>query len=45
MVATLTQALGLIAIALGVGFVYPPAGLIVAGIGLTLFGLALERSK
>jgi hypothetical protein len=45
MVATLTQALGLVAIALGVGFVYPPAGLIVAGIGLTLFGLALERSK
>jgi hypothetical protein len=45
MVATLTQALGLIAIALGVGFIYPPAGLIVAGIGLTLFGLALERSK
>lgn len=45
MLATLTQALGLVAIAIGVGFIYPPAGLIVAGIGLTLFGLALERSK
>jgi len=45
MLATLTQALGLAAIAIGVGFIFPPAGLIVAGIGITLFGLALERSK
>lgn len=32
-------------IALGVGLAYPPAGVVVAGVGMVLFGLALERSK
>lgn len=34
-------ALGALAIAVGVALVFPPAGLIVAGIALVLFGLYL----
>jgi hypothetical protein len=41
--ATLLQALGAAAIASGVGVIYWPAGLIIAGVFLILFGLAAER--
>ncbi len=43
MVANALQVGGLIAVAVGAGLVFVPAGLIVAGIGAVLFGLALER--
>lgn len=43
MVANVLQIGGLIAVAVGAGLVFVPAGLIVAGIGAVLFGLALER--
>ncbi len=43
MVANVLQIGGLIAMAVGAGLVFVPAGLIVAGIGAVLFGLALER--
>ena len=43
MVANVLQVGGLIAVAVGAGLVFVPAGLIVAGIGAVLFGLALER--
>lgn len=43
MVANVLQVGGLIAVAVGAGLVFVPAGLIVAGIGAILFGLALER--
>lgn len=45
MKATLTQAFGVLIISIGFGLIYPPAGVIIAGVGLVLFGLALERSK
>ncbi len=43
MVATLFQASGLALVAIGVGVVFPPAGLVVAGVGVFVFGLAIER--
>ncbi len=43
MLATTLQAAGLAVIALGVGLWFVPAGIIVAGVGALLFGLALER--
>lgn len=43
MVATIFQAAGLALVAIGVGVIFPPAGLIVAGAGVFIFGLAMER--
>jgi hypothetical protein len=45
MLATVIQVLGITLVSVGVGIAYPPAGIVVAGVGLLLFGLALERSK
>lgn len=45
MTATVLQAIGIATIAVGFGFWLLPVGIIVAGIGMVLFGLALERSK
>lgn len=39
------QAVGIAVISIGVGMAWLPAGIVVAGIGMVLFGLALERSK
>lgn len=43
MTANLLQIAGLAAITAGVGMIFIPAAVIVAGIGLAAFGLALER--
>jgi hypothetical protein len=45
MLATVIQVFGITLVSVGVGIAYPPAGIVVAGVGLLLFGLALERSK
>lgn len=45
MVATLLQIAGVGVIALGAGLWLPPLGVVLAGCGMVLFGLALERSK
>jgi hypothetical protein len=45
MVATILQIAGIGLVALGAGLWLPPLGVVVAGIGVLLFGLALERSK
>jgi hypothetical protein len=37
------QIAGIAAVALGAGLVFIPAGVIVAGLGLVLFGVAMER--
>lgn len=42
-VGTVLQGLGLAVAALSVGLIYPPAGGIVAAIGLVLFGIAVEK--
>lgn len=43
MVAMILQATGATAIAVGVGLIFPPAGVIVAGILTVLIGISLER--
>lgn len=43
MVANVLQIGGIVAIAVGAGLVFVPAGLMAAGVGAVLFGLALER--
>lgn len=43
MFANLVQILGATTIAVGAGLVYVPAGLILAGAFVLVFGLALER--
>jgi hypothetical protein len=45
MVATILQIVGVTAVAVGAGLVYLPLGVIVAGVGCVLFGIAIERSK
>lgn len=45
MLATIFQATGIALIAFGVGLFYPPAGVVVLGIGVVLFGIAMERGK
>lgn len=42
-VGTVLQALGLAVASLSVGLIYPPAGGIVAAVGLVLFGIAVEK--
>jgi hypothetical protein len=42
---TLLQVTGLIAISLGIGFVFIPAGIIAGGVSAVLIGLALERGR
>lgn len=45
MTATILQAIGILTISLGAGLIYPPAGLILLGAGVLVFGLAMERGK
>jgi uncharacterized membrane protein len=42
---TILQALGIATIAFGVSLIFVPAGLIIAGSGILLFGLAWERKN
>lgn len=43
MIATILQGLGAAVVSVGLGLWLPPVGIVVAGIFLVLFGLALER--
>jgi len=43
--ASVVQGVGILTIAVGVAMVAPWAGVVIAGIGLTAFGLAMERSR
>jgi hypothetical protein len=45
MTATILQASGILVISVGAALVYPPAGLVLLGAGLLVFGIAIERSK
>lgn len=45
MIATILQVIGILTISLGAGLIYPPAGLVLLGAGVLLFGLAIERGK
>jgi hypothetical protein len=41
--AVLLQASGLALVSVGAGLMFLPAGIITAGVAMTLFGLSLER--
>jgi hypothetical protein len=43
LLATILQASGIAVISLGVSLIFFPAGLVVAGVGVLLFGLALDK--
>jgi hypothetical protein len=43
LLSTILQATGISIIAFSLGLIFLPAGIAVAGIGVLLFGLALER--
>jgi hypothetical protein len=45
MTATILQAVGILTISLGAGLMYPPAGVALLGVGILVFGLAIERGK
>lgn len=45
MLPTILQATGIAVISVAVGLIFVPAGLVCAGVGVLLFGLALERSS
>jgi hypothetical protein len=45
MIATILQATGILTISVGAALIYPPAGLVLLGAGLLVFGIAIERSK
>lgn len=45
MFATVLQVVGAVAVTSGVALIYLPAGLIVGGVLITVFGLAIERGR
>ena len=45
MIATILQALGVFTVSLGASFIFPPLGIVLLGIGMLVFGIAIERSK
>lgn len=44
MLANTLQISGIVAVAVGAGLIFVPAGIILAGVGAIVFGLALERA-
>lgn len=45
MFASILQIGGLLALSLGIGLIYLPAGIIAGGLSMILVGLSLERIK
>lgn len=45
MIATILQACGVAVFALGLSLIWLPLGIVAAGVGMVLFGLAIERSN
>ena len=45
MISTIVQAVGVVILAFGIGWIYPPAGVMALGVGTLLFGLALGMDK
>ena len=43
MLATILQVTGVALVAIGAGLIFPPLGVILAGVGAVVFGLAMER--
>jgi hypothetical protein len=45
MIATIIQAFGILLLAVGAFMFMPAAGVVVAGVGVLAFGLAMERGR
>ncbi len=45
MISATLQAVGILTVAVGAAMIHPAVGVIVAGVGLLAFGLAMERSR
>jgi len=45
MIPSMLQAVGILAVAIGAAMFHPAVGVIVAGLGMLAFGLAMERSR
>jgi hypothetical protein len=45
MTATILQAVGILTVSVGAGLIYPPLGVVLLGLGLLVFGIAIERGK
>jgi hypothetical protein len=45
MTATILQAIGILTISVGAGLIYPPAGLVLLGVGILTIGIAIERGN
>jgi hypothetical protein len=45
MMATIIQAFGILLLAVGAFMFVPAAGVVVAGVGVLAFGLAMERGR
>lgn len=45
MTATILQVVGIFTISLGAGLIYPPVGVLLLGVGVLVFGIAIERGK
>jgi hypothetical protein len=43
MIATIAQLTGAALLSIGVGLIFPPAGIIIAGVLILLFGISLEN--
>jgi uncharacterized membrane protein len=44
-IATIVQIVGSLTLSVGVGLVFIPAGLVVAGVLAVLFGIAMEKNS
>lgn len=45
MISTILQAFGIAVVATGLALMYLPLGIVSAGVGVLLFGIALEKGK
>lgn len=43
MIANTVQIIGAVVVSVGVGLIFPPAGVIVAGVLAIVFGISLEK--
>jgi hypothetical protein len=45
MIPSVVQAVGILVLAIGAAMIHPAVGIIIAGVGVLAFGLAMERSR
>ncbi|HEY7823955.1 MAG TPA: hypothetical protein VIG24_14020 [Acidimicrobiia bacterium] len=45
MIPSIIQAVGILTVAIGAAMLHPAVGVVIAGLGMLAFGLAMERSR